>query len=169
MPEPVGDRFDPGPILRVLVAHRVEFVLIGGLAGLAYGSAYPTFDVDVVYARDSQNLERLVAALQELQVTLRGAPSDLPFQLEVRTLEMGANLTFDTPDGALDILAEPSGSPPYERLLAAAKPTEVGGVPVLVASIDDLIAMKRAAARPKDERMLTELIVLAEVASEAKP
>ena len=53
-------------LLEPLVRHGVDFVLIGGMAGIALGSAYPSYDVDVVYARDRANLERLVAALQEI-------------------------------------------------------------------------------------------------------
>lgn len=149
-------------LLQTLAKHGVEFVVIGGLAGLVHGSAYPTFDLDVVYSRVRPNLERLVAALEELGVTLRGAPADLPFQLDVRTLENGANFTFDSPYGKFDILADAAGMPSYEELRAEARLDEIEGVEVRVASIDHLIAMKRAAGRPKDKLMVEEYIVLAD-------
>lgn len=149
-------------LLRVLAKHGVDFVVIGGMAGLVHGSAYPTFDLDVVYARVRPNLERLVAALEELGVTLRGAPADLPFQLDVRTLENGANFTFDTPHGKFDILADAAGMPSYEELRAEARIDEVEGVEVRVSSIDHLIAMKRAAGRTKDKLMVEEYIVIAD-------
>ena len=62
--------FDPGPILRVLEEHGVDFVVVGGLAGMAHGSRYPTDDTDVAYDRTRDNLERLAVALRELRATL---------------------------------------------------------------------------------------------------
>ncbi|MGH2472816.1 MAG: hypothetical protein ACRDG6_10490, partial [Candidatus Limnocylindria bacterium] len=71
--------FDPTAILRVLDAHEVKFVLIGGVSGNLHGSTTLTEDIDIAYARDRQNLERLAAALRDLRATLRGAPKGLPF------------------------------------------------------------------------------------------
>lgn len=156
------ERFDWKPILRVLAAHGVDFVVIGGVAGIAHGSSYPTFDLDVAYERSRDNLERLAGALRELGATLRGAPDDVPFLLDAKTLENGANFTFDTSLGPFDILAEPAGAPPYERLRAAAEASRLEGATVWIASIDHLIAMKRASDRTKDRLMLTEYIVLAD-------
>jgi hypothetical protein len=149
-------------LLQTLAKHGVEFVVIGGMAGLVHGSAYPTFDLDVVYSRARSNLKRLVGALEELGVTLRGAPADLPFQLDVRVLENGANFTFDSRYGKFDILADAAGMPGYEDLRTEARIDEIEGVEVRVASIDHLIAMKRAAGRPKDKLMVEEYIVLAD-------
>lgn len=151
-----------GELLEPLVRHGVDFVLIGGMAGLARGSNFPSFDVDVAYARDTGNLERLARALDEIGVSLRGAPADLPFQLDVRTLENGANFTFVTPHGDLDVLGDVAGISAYSALRAEAERKQVGGVSVLVASIDHLIAMKRAAKRTKDKLMLEEYIVIAD-------
>jgi hypothetical protein len=155
--------FQPEPILRKLLEHNVDFVLIGGLAGMARGSSYPSYDVDIAYARTEENLERLASALRELNVTLRGAPPDLPFQLDARTLKSGAHFTFETPYGSLDILTDPEGAPSYDRLKAAAgSPAEFGGERILVASLDHLIAMKEAAGRTKDRLMATEYRVLSD-------
>ena len=154
--------FTPQPVLAVLAKHGVEFVLVGGLAAMAHGSRHPTFDVDVVYARDSGNLERLAAALQELKATLRGAPEDLPFQLDARTLRAGLNFTFSTRYGAFDILGEAAGAPPYAELRNAAESVEIEGQQVQVASLDHLVSMKRAAGRTKDEPFLSEYVALAE-------
>lgn len=158
----------PDPPLRarelfaVLARHGVEFVVVGGLAGLAHGSSYPTYDLDVAYARDRANLERLAAALGELDLTLRGAPSDLPFQVDAQTLENGANFTFDTEYGRFDILGDVPGVRSYEQLRSRSTPAEIEGTTVRVASLDHLIAMKRAANRTKDKLMVEEYIVLAD-------
>ena len=155
--------FQPKPLLRSLIAHNVDFVVIGGLAGMARGSSYPSYDLDVAYGRDLDNVGRLAATLRELGATLRGAPAGLPFQLDAKSLSEGANFTFDTRFGPLDILGDATGAPPYERLReGAGEKVLIEGEPVSVASLDHLIAMKEAAGRPKDLLMATEYRVLSD-------
>jgi hypothetical protein len=149
-------------LLGPLIAHGVDFVLIGGQAGISHGSTYPSYDLDVVYARDRDNVSRLVAALEEIGVRLRGAPPDLPFQLDARTIENGANFTFDTQYGDLDVLADAAGMRSYADLKSGSVEREVFGHLVRVASIDHLIAMKKAAGRTKDKLMVEEYIVIAD-------
>jgi predicted nucleotidyltransferase len=145
-------------ILETLAKHRVRFVVIGGIAANLRGSTTLTQDVDVCYARDEQNQGRLADSLKELHARLRGAPSDVPFVLDAKTLAVGDHFTFVTDGGSVDILGHPSGVPDgYEELERAADDMDLGGFSVKVASIDDLIRMKRAAGRPKD---LVELEIL---------
>jgi hypothetical protein len=155
--------FDPRALLETLVQHDVDFVLIGGMAGTARGSAYVTLDVDIAYERSRANLERLSGALRELGATLRGAPADLPFALDAKTLENGANFTFDTRHGPLDILADPAGAPTYAALRdGAGEELLVERVRIRVASLDHLIAMKEAAGRPKDLLAASEYRVISD-------
>lgn len=149
-------------LLTPLVRHGVDFVLIGGMAGISHGSSYPSYDLDVVYARNQDNIARLVEALVEIGVSLRGAPADLPFLLDARTIENGSNFTFVTPHGDFDILGHADGMPGYDELRTEAPVQEILGLEVRVASIDHLIAMKRAANRPKDQLMVEEYIVIAD-------
>jgi transcriptional regulator with XRE-family HTH domain len=151
---------EAGPLLDVLDGNQVEFVVIGGVAGLAHGSAYPTYDLDIAYARDSKNLERMAAALREIRVTLRGAPDDLPFQVDAKTLEAGMNFTFLTGFGEFDILGHVDGIRNYEDLRVHAKVQEVAGIPVQVASLNHLIGMKRRIDRTKDQLMIEEYVVM---------
>lgn len=157
--------FAPGPMLQSLVRHGVRFVIIGGLAGNAHGSTTITSDLDVCYARHLTDLERLAAVLRELKVTLRGADRDLPFQIDARTLQNGLNFTFSTEFGAFDCLGDASGYT-FDVLAPNAHRAVIDGVDVLIASLDDLIRMKRAAGRLKDLVEIENLSKLREVREE---
>jgi hypothetical protein len=147
----VSERFEYLDALEILAKHRVRFVIIGGIGGNLRGSTTVTHDIDVCYARDDDNLAPMAAALLELNARLRGAPADVPFKLDRKTLKMGDHFTFVTDAGSLDILRHPSGIPGgYEELERAADEFDLGTFTVKVASIDDLIRMKRTAGRPKD-------------------
>jgi len=142
--------FDPLRALDVLRRHRVRFVLIEGLAARLQGSPTLTNDLDLCYDRNEANLEALAAALKELEARLRGVDEDVPFRLDARTLKAGDHFTFVTTAGNLDVLGHPAGSGGYDDLARTAVPMEISGEKVLVAAIEDLIRMKRAAGRPKD-------------------
>jgi len=151
-------KFEPIRALETLIAHNVRFVLIGGFAGNAWGSPAITKDLDICYERSTSNCEVLVQALQELHATLRGAPEGLPFQLDARAFRMGDSFTFKTDVGDLDCLGTPSGTTGYNDLLKNASQVELEpGVFVTVASLEDLLRMKRAAGRPKD-RIAVEIL-----------
>jgi hypothetical protein len=142
--------FDPLRALRTFQRHDVRFVVIGGLGARLYGSPSVTNDTDVCYQRSSENLERLAAALRRLHAELRGTDSDVPFQLDAKTLAAGDHFTFTTDAGNLDILGTPAGVEGFDALEREAKVFRFDGLTVPVASIEDLISMKRAAGRPKD-------------------
>lgn len=154
--------FDPLAALQMLQAHGVRFVVIGGIAAAVRGWPGITQDLDVCYARDEQNLERLAAALRELRARLRGAPEDVPFQLDARALMEGDSFTFTTTAGDLDCLETPWGTGGFADLDGGATDEDLGGAVVRVVSLDDLIRMKRAAGRPKDLAALETLGALRE-------
>jgi hypothetical protein len=142
--------FSPTPILARLVAHGVDFVVVGGIAVVLHGSARLTQDLDISYATDDANLEQLGATLIELGAKLRGLDEDVPFVPEARTLRQTSILRLETNHGIVDVLAAPDGAPPYADLRARADRFSLGDFAVLVASIDDLLSMKHAAGRAKD-------------------
>lgn len=154
--------FDPEAVIRLLGRNRVRYVLIGGLAAVAHGAPLVTQDIDLCYARDGDDLERLTAALREVHACLRGADRDLPFRLDAKTLHAGYTFTLSTDVGWIDLLGTPAGTAGYEDLARTADTFELFGHRVLVASVDDIIRMKRAAGRPKDVLALEELAALRE-------
>ena len=142
--------FEPTKILRRLVDGGVDFVVVGGVAVVAQAMPRWTKDLDICYATDADNLDALGAVLVAARATLHGADADLPFVPDGRTLRRTQILTLTSPEGDIDLLVQPDGCPPYPELKANADRVEIDGFQVLVASIDDLIAMKRAAGRPQD-------------------
>jgi hypothetical protein len=144
-------------MLRRLDAAGVEFVVVGGIAAIAHGSPRFTFDLDIVFATNEANLERLGRALQDLKATLRGVTDDVPFVPDGRALRHVRLLTLNTEEGPLDVMVQPDGSKGYEQLRAGSIEAIMEGTAVRVAGLDDLIAMKKASGRPKDRVHLEEL------------
>jgi hypothetical protein len=159
--EPAAD-FQPESVIRLLGRHGVRYVLIGGLAAVTHGAPLVTQDIDLCHARDADNLGRLADALSEVHAQLRGADPGLPFKLDAAAIGKGDSFTFTTDVGWIDILATPAGTSGYDDLARTAETYELFGHRVLVASVDDLIRMKRAAGRPKDLLAVEELGALRE-------
>jgi hypothetical protein len=149
--------FRPKALLLQLTAYGVDFVVIGGITATLYGSPRDTFDLDICPAEDPANLDALGRALVDADARLRGLDEDVPFVPDARTLAGVEILTVDTSLGPLDILLRPGGGPPYRQLRSRATRLDVGTAAVLVASIDDLIAMKLATGRAKDRADIDEL------------
>jgi hypothetical protein len=147
-------------LLDVLGAAGVDFVVIGGVALVLRGSSRLTLDLDLCYSRDRDNLRRLAAALAAYHPRLRGAPPELPFLWDERTLASGLNFTLTTDLGDLDILGEVAGVGGYGQVSAGASELVVGDTPILVMDLDTLERSKRAAGRAKD---LLDLAEIAEI------
>lgn len=156
MNDPLRSELDAQEILRRLTARGVDFVVVGGIAAVLHGSAQMTFDLDICYATDRANLQALAEVLLDLRARLKDVRDTVPFVADVQTLRRVEMLTLTTELGELDVLARP-GSLGYEALRRSAERFDLGGYSVLVASIDDLIAMKVATGRTKDLAAVDEL------------
>lgn len=149
-------------IVHRLANGNVRFVIVGGVAATVHGSSFTTDDLDVCYARDKINLERLAETLAPLNPRLRGAPDDLPFVWDAETLRRGLNFTLRTDLGNIDLLGEVSGIGTYEQAQEAAIKVMLFSTECSVLSLEKLIAAKRAAGRTKDKLVLPELEALLE-------
>ena len=158
---------DFAALLKLLSKHEVEFIVVGGAAAIAHGSARLTQDLDIVYDRSTENLERLVAALKDEKPYLRGAPAGLPFLWDRLTLSRGLNFTLSTLPGDIDLLGEIPGGGTYQDLKAGAIELKVFETRCLCLSLKQLIRAKRAAGRPKDLEALAELEAIEETESES--
>ena len=158
-------------LINRLVAGEVEFVLIGGIAAQAHGSPSLTADLDIVPSWDRDNLRKVALLLAEIAAVRHGVPEDSPPlpQLDERTLLAGAVFTLTTRFGRFDLLANPDPGLDFDALMRSAVEYELLGHRLHVASLDDLIAMKRAAGRPKDRVELEILGALREEIDRGQP
>lgn len=154
-------------IITCLAKNQVEFVVIGGVAATVHGSAYVTYDLDICYSRDEENLARMAKALAPYHPRLRDVPDDLPFFWDERTLRRGLNFTLKTDLGDIDLLGEVAGIGDFEQALASSIFVQLFGVECAVLSLKALIKAKRAADRPKDHLILPELEALLEANNDA--
>lgn len=142
---------DASQIIRALAEHDVDYVVIGGLAVQTHGHPRTTQDLDIVPGGNAENLRRLSDALAAL-----GARSLGNFEPESVQIPSKGVLELDTDAGGVDVHFDPPGAPPYSDLRARALRLQLD-YPVLVASLDDLISMKRAGGRPIDRSDIVAL------------
>ena len=174
MPEHGPQAFEPEAILAALERHRVRYVLIGGIAALTRGAQLLTEDVDVTPARDNGNLERLAAALHELDAQLRidePHPTLVPLPFDSRLLATSEIWNLMTRYGRLDLVLSPGGfERGFDDLRRGATRERLGkSLRVRVASLDQLIRSKEAAGRAKDRDAVVELRRLRELEQTREP
>src|SRR5437867_3252007 len=115
--------FSPEEILKLLEAHAVRYVVIGGFAGIIHGSPNGTSDVDITPDDGRDNLRRLSDALDELEANVRtaGEPTGVPFPHDGPLLGAVRMWNLTTKFGDLDISFDPSGTRGYDDLAARAR------------------------------------------------
>ena len=158
--------FDPIAICRILNEERVDYVVVGGFASVILGSPLPTEDIDLLPDRSEENLIRLAAALKRLNARIRTTSEAVPAPLDAQFLaNMPVMLNLVTDFGIVDLTFEPSGPTRGFAGWNADASSEViaDGLVIRVASLDDIIASKRAADREKDRRALPYLESLRDI------
>ena len=141
--------FDPAQIFTVLDTHRVEYVVVGGVAVQAHGHLRMTNDIDMIPAPTPANLKRLADALVELDARVLN-PGSEHLQIDASMLPRATLWQFATRHGDIDLLHDTPGAAPFSSLRERALVISLGNQAVPVASRDDLIKMKRASGRPVD-------------------
>lgn len=154
MPDPAAAPLDPELLLQTLARHQVEYVLIGALAARLYGFPRVTADADITPAADGANLERLAAALRELdaRVYTETVPEGLGFDCSAAILARANRWNLVTRAGRVDLAFQPAGIAGYEELARNAVHFEAFGVDLPVARLEDILRSKEAAGRPKDRQ-----------------
>ena len=149
---------DAERILRALDEHGVDYVLVGGLAVQTHGHMRTTIDVDILPRPQRANLTRLASALNAVGARVLN-PGSEGLAIDARMLPRATLWQFATHHGALDVLLDAPGAPPYDELRRRALEVTLGDLQVAVAGRDDLIRMKRASGRDVD---LDDLAALTE-------
>jgi predicted nucleotidyltransferase len=147
-------------LIPALANGGVEFIMIGGFAGIVHGSARVTYDVDLVYSRADENIKRLAEALALHSPYLRDAPPGLAFSFDAPTIRRGLNFTLTTSLGDIDLFGEVPAGTTYFDLLPNSFDVEAFGVSFKCVDLPTLIRIKEAAGRPKDSEGVAELRVL---------
>lgn len=148
-----SSRLDIGDLIKVLARHEVDYVVIGGVATQVHGHRRTTMDLDLTPDPDPENLNRLGAALAELEAR----PAEPGFEgadistVDPERLAIAAIVPpLLTRHGQVHVLKEPKGGRTFDQLRKAALVVDLDGSEVAIVSLDDLIRMKRAAGRPSD-------------------
>lgn len=149
---------DAERILRALAEHDVDYVLVGGLAVQTHGHMRTTVDVGIWPRPGPSNLARLADALNALGARVLN-PGSEELAIDAAMLPRAGLWQFATRHGAIDVLHDAPGAPPYKDLRDRALEIRLGDTTIAVAGRDDLISMKRASGRPTD---LDDLAALTE-------
>ncbi len=139
----------------MLARFEVDYVLVGGLAAVVQGAPVSTFDVDIVYARTPENIERLLAALTDLGATFRG--DSRAIAPNASDLVSAWHKLLVTRLGPLDALGTIEEATGYEDLLGDSEWLEIESTKVRVLTLERLITVKEQLTRPKDKLMLLQL------------
>lgn len=140
---------DAERILQALAEHAVEYVIVGGLAVQTHGHVRTTIDIDVFPRPERANLTRLADALNALNARVL-SPGNEDMKIDAAMLPRATLWQFSTPYGAIDVLHDAPGAPPYGDLRRRALEIRLADVHIAIAGRDDLINMKRASGRPVD-------------------
>ena len=141
---------------------EIEFVIVGGFAGMLHGSTLVTQDLDVCAVITPQTVEKLRETLRDLRPTHRQTPQRLSFLDNPSPGVAIHNLYLDTTLGPLDILSSIKGVGDYARVRESSVEIELFGRPCRVISLEELIRAKESLARPKDLLAAQELRAILE-------
>jgi predicted nucleotidyltransferase len=139
----------------------LEFVVVGGFAGVLHGSSYVTDDLDICAVLSVENVEKLRTALADLHPVHRITHKKLSFLEHPPAGQAVANLYLETDAGVVDVLGTILGLGDFEALRRNALEISMFGRRCRVISLEDLIKAKETMGREKDILTAKELRAIA--------
>lgn len=147
-------------LLAVLSEAQIEFVVVGGFAGVLHGSTLVTRDLDLCTVLTADNIEKLRHALEKFHPKHRMTPDKLSFlQIPPKGTQV-ENLYLETDLGVVDFLSNITGLGDFQTVRSHAEEVEIDGNKIWVMSLDDLISAKSTMNRDKDRLALKELLAI---------
>jgi predicted nucleotidyltransferase len=139
----------------------LEFVVVGGFAGVLHGSSYVTDDLDICAVMSPETIAKLRMILADLKPVHRMTPQKLSFLEHPPVGQPLANIYLETDAGVLDVLGNVLGIGDYQALARHAIEIPLFGRRCRVISLEDLIKAKEAMGREKDLLTAKELRAIA--------
>jgi hypothetical protein len=144
-------------LLRALLEHKVDFIVVGGVCGVLHGAPLSTFDLDIVHSRAAGNLERLMKTLEALGARYR-TPGHEKVKPSRSHLSSPGHQLLMTTAGPLDLLGTIGKGHAYDDLIAETVELDLGAaLRVRVLELPALIRVKEETAQEKDRAQLALL------------
>jgi hypothetical protein len=144
-------------LLQILSTAKIEFVVVGGFAGVLHGSTLVTRDLGLCTVLTPENIERLRDVLKDFHPKHRMTPQKLSFEHIPPAGQSLNNLYLETDLGVVDFLSSIKGLGDFEYVRSNAEEISLNGNKVLVMSLENLIRAKEAMNREKDRLAVKEL------------
>lgn len=140
-------------IIDTLTKYEVEFIIVGGVCAVLHGAPVTTFDLDIVHNRSSENIEKLLDALRELEAYYR-TRSDIKIEPDKNGLILPGHHLLITNAGPLDVLGVIGESEDYNDLIKDGGAIEISGKKVQLQSLESLIKIKTLLGADKDRAVI---------------
>ncbi len=140
-------------ILRTLVEHEVDFIIVGGVSAVLHGVPITTFDLDLVHSRSPDNIGRLLSALQDIDACYRGQ-GDRRLTPSPAHLASSGHQLLMTRFGPLDLLGTIGTHRGYENLIDHTTELSASGLHLHVLNLATLIEVKEEVGHEKDKAVI---------------
>jgi len=138
---------------------ELRYVLVGGMAVILHGGTRITMDADLAIAYNADNVRRIVKALAPFRPRPMRLAEGAAWEWDEKCVRAPWSI-YMTDVGRIDLIVRLGGVESFEALYARSEVLDLGGVPLRVASIDDLVAMKRVADRDRDRDDVNQLLAI---------
>lgn len=144
-------------LLNCLSDAGVDFVLVGGFAGIVHGCTMVTEDIDICCDFSYENLSKLDQAIKDLNPVHRMTPKRLSLKISRESCTNLKNLYLDTDLGQLDCISYVSGVGDFEKVKRLSTSVIIGHRNLCILNLDALIDSKKAMNRPRDIQVAIQL------------